>query len=153
MTNLVIRDAMGDDSSVLDEIGSPLFGGNEQWRGQWLDHWPKERDLGVVAEIDEVPVGVSWCRELPSPFRLDGEAELLSQISIRVIDSYRRRGIGKKLMTRLIELAYGEGIRGIGGVVLRSNRAALLLCERLGLRQTDPPLPGSVWVWRQLRED
>jgi GNAT superfamily N-acetyltransferase len=155
VSDIDIRDATADDGEVLKQIGAPLFGADEQHRAQWLDGWPRPGDLGAIAEIDEIPVGVAWCRTLPSPFRFEGEASLVSQVSLRVENEHRRQGIATVLMTRLVEAAREAGIRGLGGQVLRGNQPARRVCEKVGLKLPidAPPLPGSVWVWLQLRDD
>lgn len=63
------------------------------------------------------------------------------EFAIVVADAWQRRGLGRQLLGRLVELARGSGLARIRGTVLAENVAMLGLARRLGFRVT--PLVGE----------
>jgi acetyltransferase len=59
----------------------------------------------------------------------DGER---AEFAIVVEDSMTGKGIGRKLMNRIIDYAATRGLREIFGFVLGENAVMLDLCRRLG---------------------
>ena len=59
-----------------------------------------------------------------------------AEFAIVVRSEFHRRGIGRLLMTRLIEYARSRGISELTGDVLAENRAMLALCSELGFNLT-----------------
>jgi acetyltransferase len=81
-----------------------------------------------------------------SPAELIGVVHLVSdpdneraEFAILVRSDLHRRGIGRLLMTRLIEYARSRGLSEIFGHVLRENVPMLGLCTALGLRVATSP--------------
>jgi acetyltransferase len=62
-----------------------------------------------------------------------------AEYAILVSDEYQHQGIGKELLTRLIEIARNEQVRLLYGLVLESNAEALTLAQRMGFT----PVPTS----------
>lgn len=56
--------------------------------------------------------------------------------SIAVKKSFRRRGLGKKLLNHLIELAVEQGLKRVYLEVKAENTPAIRLYEKLGFRKT-----------------
>jgi acetyltransferase len=62
-----------------------------------------------------------------------------AEFAILVRSDLHRRGIGRLLMTRLIEYAKARGLSELFGHVLRENEPMLGLCKDLGLRVSTSP--------------
>jgi acetyltransferase len=82
----------------------------------------------------------------PAEGSLIGEARLASdpdnvcaEFGVVVRSDYHGRGIGRALMTRLIDYARTEGIGEIFGEVLDTNAAMRRLCRDLGFVETEHP--------------
>jgi acetyltransferase len=75
-----------------------------------------------------------------------------AEFAVLVRSDLHRRGIGRLLMTRLIEYARARGLYEIFGHVLRENAPMLGLCKQLGLHISDSPDRfGTVEVALRLR--
>ena len=56
------------------------------------------------------------------------------EFALTIADKWQRKGIGRELMQRLMNIARNRGIEVMGGEVLASNSRMLRLCETLGFR-------------------
>jgi acetyltransferase len=87
-----------------------------------------DREMAFVATAGtrghEREIGV--CRYITLP---DGES---CEYAIVVADSWQGRGLGRRMMARLIEVARDRGLKTLFGDVLSSNAAMLKLCSELG---------------------
>ncbi|MDQ6773052.1 MAG: N-acetyltransferase family protein [Candidatus Dormibacteraeota bacterium] len=90
----------------------------------WWDHTGKM--VTLVAEGDEVIAG--WARLLP--WRQRG-FEVVEDL-VYVDPLYHGQGVGRQLLSRLIEEARGGGCRTIVASVAADNRSGLRLHESLG---------------------
>ena len=91
---------------------------------------------------------------------LDDEGAMLGAVRLHADANYERgeygilvrsdlkgRGLGRQLMTIMIEVAGWLGLEEVEGQVLRQNRGMLAMCEQLGFRITpDPDEPGLMRV-------
>ena len=77
-----------------------------------------EREIGV-------------CRYVTNP---DGES---CEFALVIADGWQRRGLGRRLMGALIEVARGRGLKWMIGHVLAQNAPMLALVEQLGF-ESDP---------------
>lgn len=99
----------------------------------YVQGWPGPGDLGAVAESPTGgdAVGAAWLRHLPASdpgygFVADGVPEL----SIGVHPGHRGRGIGRALLSAVLDAAGEAGIPRVSLSVERGNRAAdLYLAE------------------------
>lgn len=98
-----------------------------------------DREMAFVATIQrdgkEVEVGV--CRYITNP---DGAT---CEYAIVVADDWHRRGLGRRMMAQLIEVARRRGLQAMVGHVMASNRGMLELCQELGFEiaeSTDDPM-------------
>jgi ribosomal protein S18 acetylase RimI-like enzyme len=64
---------------------------------------------------------------------------------LAVAPSYRRRGLGERLLAAAEREAWRRGKTLLSLLVARDNRASLALCQKLGFR------PGRPTGWRRLR--
>ena len=92
-----------------------------------------DREMAFIATIaregQEIEVGV--CRYITNP---DGSS---CEYAVVVADDWQRRGLGRRMMMQLIEVARTRGLRTMIGHVLGSNRAMLDLCQSLGFVVSD----------------
>jgi GNAT superfamily N-acetyltransferase len=90
----------------------------------YLSGWPRERDLGVVAEAAGAPVGAAWLRFLPADDPGYGfVAPDVPELTIGVTPLWRGRGVGRALLRAIADRARGTGIRQISLSVERKNYA------------------------------
>lgn len=76
----------------------------------YLDGWPRPGDVGLIAEREE-PLGAAWYRPYTEDSHGYGFVEPdVPALSIAVVATHRRQGIGRLLLTRLIELSEAEGV-------------------------------------------
>lgn len=80
------------------------------------------RHAAVVAEADGVPIGIA---------RVIGEGCGTADMAIAVADAWHRRGIGRRLLTALGDLAAELGYTELRGSVLPGNVAMLNLARSL----------------------
>lgn len=99
-----------------------------------------DRELALLATVQdddgrEVQIGVS--RYVSNP---DGESV---EFALAVADDWQRRGVGRKLMTLLIECARTKGYRSVLGDVLAANSRMFHLLSSLGFSvHAHPDDPG-----------
>jgi acetyltransferase len=94
-----------------------------------------DREMAFVAVCEEggreVEIGVA--RYVTNP---DWQS---CEFAIVVSDAWQGRGLGRRMLERLIEVARGRGLRSMVGHVLAANPGMLGLCARLGFRISDHP--------------
>jgi acetyltransferase len=94
-----------------------------------------DREMAFVATVagdsGEEEIGVS--RYVTNP---DAES---CEFAIVIADDWHRKGLGRRLMTQLIEVARARGLRSMIGHVLAENRSMLTLCQHLGFVISDSP--------------
>ncbi len=64
-----------------------------------------------------------------------------AEFGLVVADPYQHQGIGRELLTRLIQVAKAEGLERLTGEVLGSNQAMKKLCESCGFSFSSTPGP------------
>jgi acetyltransferase len=87
-----------------------------------------DREMAFIATLEdqgaEREIGV--VRYITNP---DGES---CEFALAVADEWQRRGLGRRMMTLLIDVARARGLREMIGHVLAENRGMLGLAESLG---------------------
>lgn len=83
----------------------------------------------ILAEVDQTPVGFALFFRSFSTF-LGRPGLYLEDLYVR--PAYRRRGIGKLLLTRLARIANERNYGRMEWAVLNWNRSAIELYERMG---------------------
>src|SRR4029077_1080027 len=90
---------------------------------RYLAGWPRQGDYGLVAEQDG-PVGAAWYRTYTEAIHGYGfVAEDVPELSIAVIASCRREGIGRRLLIDLIEASVVQGYPALSLSVAENNPA------------------------------
>jgi GNAT superfamily N-acetyltransferase len=89
----------------------------------YLAGWPRHGDHGLVAEQDG-PVGAAWYRTFTEASHGYGfVAEDVPELSIAVIASRRRAGIGRRLLVDLIDASLAQGYAAMSLSVSEDNPA------------------------------
>ena len=89
----------------------------------YLAGWPRQGDYGLVAE-EPAPVGAAWYRTYADADHGHGfVAEDVPELSIAVIASRRHEGIGRRLLSDLIEASVAQGCRALSLSVAENNPA------------------------------
>ena len=107
-----------------------------------------DREMALVAVINEHEYHariIAVARYVSNP---DAQS---CEFALTVADAWQRKGIGRRLMQRLMTVARDRGIEIMEGEVLSNNVKMLRLCERLGFRSVrNPSEPDVVIVRRHL---
>ena len=91
-----------------------------------------DREMAIIAEITEGgrrrEIGVG--RVIAEPDRRRGE------FAVVIADQYQAKGLGRKLVDMLIDIAEERRLESIFGVVLKDNAPMLTLCKEMGFTLT-----------------
>lgn len=99
--------------------------------------WPRPGDLGVVALNEQGPLGAAWVRLLPESDPGYGFVDAATpELAMGVVEGWRGRGIGSRLLDTLIVTAQEQGLDSLSLSVELDN-PALRLYERVGFQQVD----------------
>jgi ribosomal protein S18 acetylase RimI-like enzyme len=106
--------------------------------------WGREGDGGVVAEVDEQPVGAAWYRRFPADAPGYGFVdESIPELSIAVAPLHRRKGIGEALLRACMVQAREEGFQALSLSVAVHNRSRMMY-QRAGFEKVDGT--GESWT-------
>jgi ribosomal protein S18 acetylase RimI-like enzyme len=109
----------------------------------YLAGWPRPGDYGLIGEQDE-PVGAAWYRTYTEASHGYGfVAEEVPELSIAVIASRRREGIGRSLLLDLINSSISQGYPALSLSVAEANPARRLY-ESVGFVPVEKH--GSSWT-------
>ena len=101
-----------------------------------LENWGREKDFSLIAVDDQNrKIGGEWYRFWTKENHSFGFVdEETPELGIAVIAKMRGRGIGTRLMTRIMRLARTQGIQKIS-LSVESGNPARRLYEKLGFRK------------------
>ena len=156
-----IRPATTDDAEFLKKMLYEAAAWNPDWpREQVLEAladpvlerfhraWGRRGDLGVIAELEGVPVGAAWFRvfsaDEPGHGFVDEETP---ELGIAVEPLHRRKGIGETLLRALISEARQQGFKALSLSVAVHNRSRMMY-ERAGFSKVREEDDGDTWVMR-----
>lgn len=115
----------------------------------YVEQWGRPGDEGLVARVDDSPVGGVWVRRFNDAEHGFGYVDPgTPELSIAVERGYRRHGIGRCLMTAMLTALRLGGLGGVSLSVETDNPARLLYTD-LGFVATDTAA-GSVTMVRTL---
>ena len=146
----VIRRAAAEDGPFMADMLVEAANWSADWKkksrrrvlsapatAHYVAGWPRDTDLGVVAEADGEPVGAAWLRFLPATDPGYGfVAPDVPELTIGVAGDWRGRGVGRALLRALAGQARSAGIRQISLSVERKNFAQRLYLSE-GYRVVD----------------
>lgn len=113
----------------------------------YLAGWPRPGDLGLIAEQHE-PLGAAWYRTSTEASHGHGfVAEDIPELSIAVVASRRRQGIGRLLLSDLIAASEEQGYAALSLTVNHGNPARFLY-RSLGFRPIGEPRETAVTMIR-----
>ncbi len=132
-----IRPAAAQDGEFLADMLVEAVNWSPEWKpksrrqvlsdprtARYIAGWPRETDLGVVAEAGAEPVGAAWVRFLPASDHAYGfVGPDVPELTIGVAAGWRGRGAGRDLLRAIAAVAAGAGIGRISLSVERKNFA------------------------------
>ena len=140
---VVIRRMSGDDSVMPFLVAAMDWRDQGAWDAQtvldtpdvahYATDWPREGDVGLVADDAADAVGAAWWRTFTAHDPGYGYiADDVPEIGLAVLPLARGRGLGAALLSALVDEAREHGIRGLSLSVEDGNDAARRLYERAG---------------------
>jgi len=118
----------------------------------WRTDGPSGRvtgDLGVIALSGQRRVGAAWARMLPESDPGYGFVDpTIPEMSLAVVQAWRGRGVGTRLLNVLIANAREQGLASLS-LSVEPDNGARRLYERAGFRQVDQ-VGGSLTMLLQL---
>jgi GNAT superfamily N-acetyltransferase len=156
MTPWGIREAVAGDGGFLADMLVEVVNWSPEWKrvprrrvltrpgtGHYIAGWPRDGDLGVIAEEGGSPIGAAWLRFHPVDDPGYGFiAADVPELTIGVVPGWRGRGVGRSLLRAIAARAALAGIRRISLSVERRNFArGLYLSE--GYEAADSSDPQS----------
>ena len=130
---VLVRDVGDDDSEALSQLMT-AFTGLATTPAQVLQRLHRSRGIEhpLVAELNGQTVGFASLRLVPY---LGEEAPYAEISELYVLEGYRRRGIGRALMTELEAQARASGATCLNVLTGADNEPALALYRSMGLRE------------------
>lgn len=97
---------------------------SDQTLNRYVGGWPGSGDLGVIAEVDDEPIGGTWLRFFTVDHPGYGYVgEDVPELSMAVVEAWRGRGVGRALLREITQRARSAGHRAISLSVERGNFA------------------------------
>ena len=140
--SVTVRPISPDDADIVRASAHGLsresrynrfLGGGFALTPEWMDRLVRidfSRDMALIATValdgEDTQIGVSRYVRL-------GE-RTSCELAVTVADAWQGRGIGRRLLARLVDVARGAGIRRMFGEVLANNARMLHLASSLGFR-------------------
>ena len=113
---------------------------------RYVDNWGRAGDVAVIAHETGNRVGAAWMRL----FRANEPGygfvdEQTPELSISVVPSRRRHGVGQELLDGLLERARAEGYAQVS-LSVEQDSPAVAFYERNGFTQTGTAQGGLVMI-------
>ena len=102
---------------------------------RYLDGWGREGDIALVAIERDTRIGAAWYRlfsgDEPGYGFVSAE---IPELTLAVSAPFRRRGVGRELLTDLVEHARDAGF-GALSLSVEADNPALMLYEQAGFER------------------
>ena len=117
---------------------------------KYLSHWGKEHDHALVAvNENNYPIGAVWIRLLDQENAGYGFVDNNTpELGMAIESSYRGLGVGKNLLSKMMDLAKDLGYSAISLSVDTRNKNALRLYENSGFKKEYEDDGGS-WTMKK----
>lgn len=116
---------------------------------RYVDNWGRPGDVAVIAADGPNRVGAAWFRRFPAGAPGYGFVdETTPELTIAVVPSRRRHGVGRELLDALLERARAEGVDQIS-LSVQQGSAAVAFYERNGFERVGES-HGAVTMLRRL---
>jgi GNAT superfamily N-acetyltransferase len=160
-----IRPATAQDAEFLADMLVEAVNWSPDWKpksrrrvlsdprtARYIAGWPRETDLGVIAEAGAEPAGAAWLRFFSADDPAYGFVSSdVPELGIGVAAAWRGRGVGRDLLRAIAALAAEAGIGSISLSVERKNFArGLYLSE--GFTVVDASDPQSDTMVKSLAD-
>jgi len=94
-------------------------------------HVDYDRDIALVALDEETCAGKN-CKLVAAARLTKIHGKNVAEFSVLVEDDWQGEGVGAKLLLELIKHGEADGLDGIEGIVLPTNRAMIHVAEKMG---------------------
>lgn len=133
----------GQEVPSLDILKEPAI-------EKYLNHWSKEHDQALIAvNENNHPIGSVWIRLLDQENAGYGFVDNNTpELGMAIESSYRGLGVGKDLLSRMMDLAKDLGYSAISLSVDPRNKNALRLYENSGFKKEYEDDGGS-WTMKK----
>jgi GNAT superfamily N-acetyltransferase len=152
----IVRRAAPDDGAFMADMLVEAVNWSSEWKkksrsrvlsapgtARYIAGWPRETDLGVIAEADGARIGAAWLRFFAvSDPGYGFVAPGIPELTIGVAAHWRGRGAGRALLQAIAGQACLAGIGQISLSVERKNFAHRLYLSE-GYRVAGPGYTGS----------
>ena len=102
---------------------------------RYTENWGRNGDLALIAMEGGHPIGAAWLRRFTGASPGVGFVnEETPELTIAVVPSRRRHGVGQELLDALLEQARDAGYHGIS-LSVEHDSAAVAFYERNGFEQ------------------
>ncbi len=143
---IVIRRLQEEDVEALAQIEEASF--SMPWSAQdFHDLLFRKYCLYVVAEVDGEVAGCAGLTNICNEGNID---------NVVVAERFRRRGVAKQMLTKLIEMGEAQGIEAFTLEVRVSNTNAICLYEQFGFVSEgirpnfyEKPIEDAMIMWRR----
>jgi ribosomal protein S18 acetylase RimI-like enzyme len=102
----------------------------------YAEKWGRPSDLGIVIQVDGVDAGACWMRLLPPGMGLAYVDAETPQLGIALLERFRGRGLGERLMRTALAAAGAAGYRQVALTVHPQN-PAVRMYERCGFERRE----------------
>jgi len=140
--NVMLRVAAPADVPRIAELYAGLSPAS--FRLRFFSGRPKPALLARLARIDVAPGALSLIATTPGSDRLAAEARYVptaqdtGELALAVLDDFQGLGLGRLLLTALIDHAKASGLERLSAVVNITNDTMLHLLTRYGSALTEP---------------
>jgi ribosomal protein S18 acetylase RimI-like enzyme len=111
---------------------------------RYVENWGRPGDLALIAHETGNRVGAAWLRRFPAAEAGYGFVdEQTPELSIAVVPSRRRHGVGQELLDALLEKARGEGHQAVS-LSVEQDSPAVAFYERNGFERAGESHGGLV---------
>jgi ribosomal protein S18 acetylase RimI-like enzyme len=112
-----------------------------------LGNWGRNGDTAVIAQAGEVSVGAAWYRFWSADHHSYGYIdEETPELGMAVSAGFRSKGIGRKLLIAILEMACDQGIRSMS-LSVDPHNFALHLYESEGFSKVGES--GTSWTMKK----